>query len=121
MNPHREITALEIELLREEQLVYMPQLVKIRRRQFFGDNESAYETIAEKVRTRITPGFGFWRVVADRFQGITAFTITMPWNQDCRAGDVVIDSMGNTYEIRDAKNPSTYHTALQLLADKVND
>jgi head-tail adaptor len=116
-----EITQLELELLREEQITYMPERVKVRRTNFAGDNERDYETVHEGLWARITPGFGMWRVVADRFQGITAFTITVPWDSDVRAADAIIDAAGRVYEVRDTKDPSTYHTALQLLCDRVND
>jgi Phage head-tail joining protein len=115
------ITQLELELLREEQITYMPEKVKIRRPRFAGDNERDYEDIAVKVWARLTPGFGFWRSVADRYQGITAFTITMPWDTDCQAGDIIIDSSDRAYEVRDTKDPSTYHTALQVLCDRISD
>jgi hypothetical protein len=116
-----EITQLELDLLREEQVTYMPDQVKIRRTSFSGDNERDYETIAEKVWARITPGFGLWRAVADRYQGITAFTVTLPWDTDVHASDAIIDATGRVYEVRDTKDPSTYHTALQTLCDRVND
>lgn len=115
------ITQLELDLLREEQVTYMPEKVKIRRADFAGDNERDYYTHLESVWARITPGFGFWRSVADRYQGITAFTITLPWDTDVRASDVILDSNGRFYEVRDTKDPSTYHTALQVLCDRVND
>jgi hypothetical protein len=116
-----ELTQLELDLLREEQITYMPERVKIRRVDFPGDNEREYGDHLTDVWARITPGFGFWRAVADRFQGITAFTITMPWDTDVHASDVIIDSHGRAYEVRDTKDPSTYHTALQVLCDRVND
>jgi head-tail adaptor len=116
-----EITQLELELLREEQITYMPERVKIRRQDFAGDNERGYYDHLTKVWARITPGFGFWRNVADRYQGITAFTITLPWDTDVKASDVIIDSANRFYEVRDTKDPSTYHTALQTLCDRVND
>lgn len=116
-----EITQLELELLREQQLVFMPQKVKIRRRTFTGDNEVGFATIEENVRARITPGFGFWRTVADRFQGITAFTVTLPWNTDVQASDAIIDEEERVFEVRDVKAPSTFHTAAQALCDRVTD
>jgi len=115
------ITQLELDLLREEQLTYMPERVRIRRADFPGDNEREYIDHLDQVWARITPGFGFWRAVADRYQGITAFTITMPWDTDVHSSDVILDSKGRVYEVRDTKDPSTYHTALQTLCDRVND
>lgn len=116
-----EITKLELELLREEQITYMPERVRIRRPDFSGDNERDYRTVAEKVWARITPGWGMWRAVADRYQGVTAFTITMPWDTDIQAGDTIIDGLNRVFEVRDTKDPSTYHTALQMLVDRVSD
>lgn len=116
-----EITQLELDLLREEQITYMPERVRIRRADFSGDNERDYFDHVLDVWARITPGFGFWRAVADRYQGITAFTITLPWDTDVRASDVIIDGNGRVYEVRDTQDPKTYHTALRVLCDRVND
>lgn len=115
------ITQKELDLLREQQEIYMPDTVTIRRREFFGDNEQEYFDLTHDVSARITPGFGFWRAVADRFQGITAFNVTMPWDTDVKASDVLVDVQSRAFEVRDVRSPSTFQTAKQVLCDMVTD
>jgi len=115
------ITSRELESMREHQEVFMPDLISIRRPVFFGDNEREWETVYQNVPARVTPGFGFWRAVADRFQGITAYTVTVPWDQEVQAGWVLIDAASRAYEVRDVRAPSTFPTARQLLVDRVSD
>lgn len=115
------ITARELDVIREHQAVFMPDLISIRRPVFLGDNEREWETVYSSVSARITPGFGFWRDVADRFQGITAYTVTVPWDQDVQAGWVLIDASSRAYEVRDVRAPSSFHTAKQMLVDRVSD
>ena len=115
------ITPRELELIREHQAIFMPNTISIRRPIFFGDSEREWETVYTGVSARITPGFGFWRDVADRFQGVTAYTVTVPWDTDVQAGWVLIDSSSRAYEVRDVRAPSTYQTAKQMLVDRVSD
>lgn len=115
------ISEHELELIREHQEIFMPDKIKIRRMAFFGDNERAYETVAQNVPARITPGFGFWRQLADRYQGITAYTVTVPHDQEIQAGWVIIDEQDRSYEVRDSRAPSSYQTAKQVLVDRVSD
>lgn len=115
------ISQRELELIREHQEIFMPDKVTIRRVVFFGDNERAYETVANEVPARIIPGFGFWRQVADRYQGITAYTVTLPYDQEIQAGWIIIDAQSRSYEVRDSRAPSSYQTAKQVLVDRVSD
>lgn len=115
------ISDRELQVLKEHQEIYMPETVTIRQPQFFGDNEREYVTLETGVPARITPGFGWWRSVADRFQGITAHTITVPWDTEIQAGWVIIDSHDRAYEVRDVRAPSSFQTAKQLLTDRVTD
>lgn len=115
------ITARELSSIREHQEVFMPDLISIRKPVFFGDNEREWETVYTGVSCRITPGFGFWRTVADRFQGITAHTVTLPWDQEVQAGWVLIDASARAYEVRDVRAPSSFQSAKQLLVDRVSD
>jgi hypothetical protein len=115
------ITQGEIDDIRQEQLKFMPDKVIIKRREFFGDTEHEYHPIDDKeYPARITAGYGTWRVVADRFQGITAFTITMAWDSPIQAGDLVVQG-GRAFEVRDVKAPGSYLTAKQCLCDLVTD
>jgi hypothetical protein len=115
------ITELELRKMRIEQEKYMRDRVLIRRREFFGDTESSYADHLEDVPARFHPGFGFWRLVADRFQGITAFTVTMPWDTDIKASDVIVDSQSRVFEVRDVAAPKTLHTARMCLCDLTTD
>jgi len=115
------ITSDELALLRDEQENYMPDLVIIRREFSAGDDQLDRGTVATDVACRITPGFGVWRNVADRFQGITAYTVTFAWDQDVKAGDQLVDAESRTFLVRDVKAHSSYQTALPTLVDLVND
>lgn len=116
------ISESELKLLREEQLKYLPQRGIIRRRNFLGAEESfALSVIATDVPCRLTPGFGLWRQVADKYQGITAYTGTFPHGTDIAAGDELIDEASNTYQVRDTMSPKSYETAVRALFDKVTD
>lgn len=117
------ITEGELELIRIEQEKFMPQRVIIRRRFFAGGDAVEYEkqTVHEDVPCRLTSGFGMWRVVADRFQGITPFTAELPFGQDVKAGDILVDEDSRTFEVRDIMAPNSYQTAKRCLCDLVTD
>jgi hypothetical protein len=115
------ITPREIELLQQAQEVYMPQTLIIRRRTYFGDGEFETVNIATGVAARVTPGYGFWRTVADKFQGITPFTITVSSVVGVQAGDQVVDEDSRVFEVRDVRAPSSFQTAKQVLCDLVTD
>ena len=116
------ITERELELLRAEQKKFMPNRCSVRRRSFVGGEESYVPSfVMEDQQCRLTPGFGIWRQIADRFQGITAYTVTLPYGSDIRAGDELIDEESRTYQVRDALSPKTYETAVRALLDLVTD
>lgn len=115
------ITEEELTRLREAQEEFMPDRGTLKRREFDGDNESQYDAYATDVHARLTPGFGIWRIVADRYQGVTAFNLSLPWDQDVRAGDVWVASDNRVYEIRDVQAPASYLTARRCLCDLVTD
>lgn len=114
------ITEKQLNTLRENQERLMPNKVTVKRRLNLGEDEGRYETVLEDQKCRYTPGFGYWRLVADRFQGITPFTLGFPYETDVRAGDHIIDEYAHNYEVRDVRDPASYHTAVQVLADQVN-
>jgi hypothetical protein len=113
------ITDEELRLLRIEQEKWMTQTGTIRRVGYVAEGEPADDNVATDVPVRIKSGFGFFREVADRIQGITAFTLTFPWNTDIRVGDKFIDNNGEVYEIRDIRGNNTIQTALQVLGDRI--
>lgn len=115
------ITSKEIDSLREAQEQYMPQRVKIRRRHWFGDDESEYVDHKLNVPAVITAGYGVWRMVADQFSGITAFTIGVPWDTDVQAGDLIVDEKSRGFEVRDVKSPNTYQSRKVVLCDNVTE
>lgn len=116
-----EITPQELDLIREAQQEFMPDAFIIRRRQYIGDDRFETETIAQDVPGRLTAGSGRWVDVADRFQGITPFTLTLYWDQDIKAGDQAVDAQGRVYEVRDVQAPGTLLTARRCLVDLVTD
>lgn len=115
------VTERELRGIREAQEMYMPQRVVIRRRQFSGDSEFEPVNIAVDVPCRFTPGFGFWRAVADRYQGVTPYRATVPYDQDVKAGDTLVDEESRVFEVRDVLAPESYQTAKQVLTDLVTD
>lgn len=116
----KHITEQELAQIRAEQEVFMPNRITIRGESYIAEDEAVPSNIATDVRARITPGFGFFRVVADRHQGITAFTITMPWDQVVKVGNQIVDqTTREVFEVRDVRDHKTYQTALQVLGDRV--
>lgn len=116
-----KVTDTELDGIREAQADFMPQSVVIRRKDFIADGAFQQINVAIEVPARIVPGFGYWRSVADRFQGITPFRITVPWDQEIAAGYTVVDEESRVYEVRDVLAPATYQTAKQVLTDLVTD
>lgn len=117
----RGISDRELRDMRTAQEVFMPDIVTIRRKGFVGPDNFQMSTRAEDVHVRLKPGFGQWRNVADRFQGITPYTCTLPWDQEVVASDQVLDQAGRIFEVRDVQAPSTLLTARVCLLDLVND
>ncbi len=117
------ITEKELEVLREEQERFLPNVaLQIKRKSYVGGaGIFMADPIAANVPCRLTPGYGVWRNVADRFQGITAFTLTMPYGTDIKAGDELIDEDSRTYQVRDTLAPKGYSTAVRALLDLVTD
>lgn len=115
------VTDRELKALRKAQEAWMPNTVLIQRHKFVGDSQFVPQNVAVDVKCRITPGLGRWTVVADRFQGITPFTITMPWGTDVMDGDQIIDAYGRVFQVRDVSSPKDLATALRLLAGMVTD
>ena len=114
------ITEKELELLRAEQNKLLPETGDIKRRNFQNGLQGDFEFWSRNNPCRLTPGFGVWRESADRFQGITAFTLTLPWGTDIKAGDKIIVG-SRTFEVRDALIPKSYDTAVRVLLDLVTD
>lgn len=115
MIPERVLTNI-----RGYQLRYMPQLVTIRRWVGIGGGERGQKIVATDVPCRFTAGAGRFGDVADRLQGITPFTITVPWNADVVVGDEIVDENSLTFQIRAVHRPKSYLTAIQMLGDLVN-
>jgi hypothetical protein len=112
------VTPNELELIRVEREKFMQDQVIIKRREFLGDTENEYVPIDDELYpVTITPGYGLWRTVADRFQGITAFTVVLPWDTDVQAGDILVQGV-RVFEVRDIRSPSTFLTAKLCLCDQ---
>jgi hypothetical protein len=116
------VTQRELDSIRDAQLDFLPDTILQTKRKFYdGDNGFERQPYLSNIASRFTPGFGRWTIIADRFQGITAFTVTVPWDTDIIAGDELIDDESRTFEVRDSRSPSTYQTAKQLLVDLITD
>lgn len=114
------ITEGELESIRTEQEKFMPETVDIVKDVVIAPGNIATKTMVEATPAACTPGFGFWRNVADRFQGITAYTWTFPYGTEIESGHRIVDSEGRRFEVRDVRAPSSFHTAVQVLADHIN-
>lgn len=113
------ITERELNSIRMAQEAFMPERITRRRPVEIAEDEEGHDE-EKGIRARITPGFGFFRDVADRMVGITAFTITVPWDKDIRVNDELIDEKnGEVFEVRDVRDNKAYQTALQILGDRV--
>lgn len=114
------MTDRELDLLRTEQVKWMKSRVTIRGLSYMAEDEPADATIAKDVPARIKAGFGFFREIADRIQGITAYTITLPWDQSIAVGNKIIDQdTEQVFEVRDVRDKNTYQTATQVLGDRI--
>lgn len=117
------ITEKELQSLREEQEKFLPNIaLQIKRKSFVGGEQTYVpDVIATDVPCRLTPGYGTWRNVADKFQGITAFQFTAAYGVDIKAGDELVDENSLTYQVRDVLAPKAYSTATRALLDLVTD
>lgn len=114
------ITEQELAQIRAEQEIYMSERITIRGETWIAEDEKAPMDIATNVPARITPGFGFFREIADRMQGVTAFTITVPWDQKVEVGnDIINERTREKFHVRDVRDAKTLQTALQVLGDRV--
>lgn len=98
----------------------MPETVDVIKDVVIAPGKTSTKVIAEAVSGACTPGFGFWRNVADRFQGITAYVWTFPVGTEIESGHRIVDARGRRFEVRDVRDPASFHTALQVLADHIN-
>lgn len=115
------ITPGELESLRAAQKDFLPDLVTVQKRSFVGGEEQyAYDTVASDVACRLTPGFGVWKLVADRYQGVTAYTVTFAYGQELSSAYRLIDATSHTYEVREVMIPKSYATAVRALLDLVS-
>lgn len=115
------ITDRELRAIREAQEEFMQDTAQIWRRVVI-DGAGEYGQIGSDTKCRITPGFmNLWREAGDRYQGLTAYSMTFPVGTDVKDGDKVYDAYGREFLVRDVKAVSTYHTALQVLAEMVDN
>lgn len=116
------LTEQELQELRDAQQTFQAGDFIIRRREFFPPDDYDHRaTVGDGIQGRLTAGFGQFRNIADRFQGITPFTFTVSWDQDIRADDEVLDNRGNIFHVRDVRKGNTYQSAIQCLVDLVTD
>jgi hypothetical protein len=112
------ISEQHLSFLRANQEKLMPDTVDQKRRVLTG-TEIVLRPWRENLRCRKAAGYGFWRLSADRFQGITPYTFTFPYGTDVRASDVLVDEDSHSYEVRDVRSPHSYQTAVVVLTDQM--
>ena len=112
------VTDGELESIREAQNQFMPgKKGKIHLKTIIAPEMEADDFI-ENVPYRLSAGFGRFEAIADRFQGITPYVLTVPHNQEINPGDEFFDETGSKFEVRDVKDKSSYQTARQCLVDR---
>lgn len=114
------ITQAEIDLLRSNQEAFLPSLMDLSRMQY-EDGSGEYAVLYRKVPCRLSAGFGVWRQVADRFQGIKAYNATLKWDQDLLAGDELSDTYGRIFKVRDVSSDSSYLSAKRCLLEAIEE
>lgn len=115
------ISDRELQEIRAEQEKYLPGRATIRGSEFIAEGRIADGTIASNVPYRSVPGFGFFREVADRMAGVTAYTLTFPVGTPIVVGNKVIDeTSGETFEVRDVRDHKSYQTVVQVLGDRIS-
>lgn len=115
------ITQRELDLIRQEQVKFMDSRVRVERDSYAGTGEGspAPSDVYTDLPAQIAAGFGFFREVADRMTGITAYTITVPWDSVIKVNDRIYDEAGVKYHVRDVRDGSTLNSAVQVLGDRV--
>lgn len=114
------ITAQELKEMREAHEAFMPSELQIHSKQSVGDGEYEY-FLESTTKGRITSGFGIFRSVADRYQGVTFVTITVPWDTVVKANNRIYDAYGRAFEVRDSRDSGSFQTAKVLLCEGVED
>jgi hypothetical protein len=115
------ITEKELETIRENQEVFMPQRAIIQRKRTLAKGEFGWRNVDIDVRARCTAGFGRFSIIADRYSGIIPCVWSFPAQTDIEVADRIIDENSIIYEVREIRRPKSYLTATQVLADRVND
>ena len=115
------ISDREIASIRRAQEEFMQDEAEIHRRVVI-DGAGEYGKIGPTTKCRIMPGYmNLWREVADRYQGLTMYALTFPVGTDVKDGDRVYDVYGRGFLVRDVKATSSYHTALQVFGEMVEN
>jgi hypothetical protein len=98
----------------------MGNRISVRRQQPLAPNVEDDGYVLTNVLARITAGYGTFRDVADRFSGITPYTISCPLGTDIRPGDYIVDEEGVTYHVRDVRDHGTFEAVVNALCDWVH-
>lgn len=110
--------------LRKRETATMKDRVSLRRNVPVTPHSESPWVYATDVPARIKMGFGTFRDVADRFQGVTACNITVPETYDVRPGDEVLEGSDpenlTVYKVLDTRSSGTYRIAQRLLAELIH-
>jgi hypothetical protein len=105
--------------IRTEQERWMPNSAIRQRKVPISPDEEGTDTLPG-LKCRISAGFGTFRMVADKFQGITPYHFAFPWDSDVKVGDYLVDEQSNTYRVVSVKEDVSIQSALPVLTDRVN-
>lgn len=115
----RVVSDLELAELKREREQYMDSLVDVKRDEVIAPNQEEPVIVASGVRAQITAGYGTFRDVADRFSGITPYTISCPYETDIRPGDWLIEG-DMVYNVKDVRRHGTFEIVVNALCDWVH-
>lgn len=116
------VTQRELELIRAEQVKFMDSRIRVERDTYAGTGEGAPapSDVYTDLPASISAGFGFFREVADRMTGITAYNISVPYGSVIKVNDRIYDEAEVEYKVRDVRDGSSWGTTVQVLGDRVS-
>ena len=106
---------------RTESLRYMIHTATIRGRAFNGVDDHDRFSRATGVAARFDPGFGIFRIYADRFAGKMMWTVTLPYGTEVNTGDGIInEATSDTFEVRIVNDGNkTLQSNVRVLAERI--
>lgn len=111
----------EIDSIREEQQKTLDRKGTVRRAYSVSDEEPVEADWEKEVPFSAKAGYGFYRQIADRFQTNNPYLLSFKWDQDIKAGDILVATEGveSVFAIRDVRDADSMLTLKRVLADRI--